>query len=349
MSKNGLWIYRGKDGENYESVDEQIAADNRWDQQQQQNKLLEQQNELIKKQNRVNEQLTREQMENQRLIENSRQRHEKEMRLLNLCDEIGISNDTMESFINYISDEKLAYENFNKELKELDKKINKLTKEKSKLFNLSCDIDDKNQEINNQIDILNKIKSSVFSDIDDIEYGLNKDDTYDRINSNLKSIHLCNTLATISAFLVFFTFIYMICAESAGPVILLIIEIIIIVICIAVVIGPINKINNICDEKIKVLKDSQEVSNTLAYEHKCDEVDEYETKRMELLYLCKEKKLNEFLKFRIEHYNSKIEKFLIDYGFKTRFGKLFRSVTKSQAKGTGDIDDYIDYFNKVNS
>lgn len=346
MSKNGSWIYRGKDGENYESVDEQIAADNRWDQQQQQNKLLEQQNELIKKQNRVNERLTREQMENQRRIENSRQSHEKEMRLLNLCDEIGISNDTMESFINYILDEKLAYENFNKELKELDKKINKLTKEKSKLFKLSCDIDDKNQEINDQIDILNKIKSSDFSDI---EYGLNKDDTYDRINSNLKCMHLCNGLVNISAFACFFTFIYMISAASAGPVILLTIEIIIIVICIAVAVGAINKISNICDEKIKILKDSQEVSKTLAYEHKCDEVDEYETKRMELLYLCKEKKLNEFLEFRIEHYNSKIEKFLIDYGFKTRFGKLFRSVTKSQAKGTGDIDDYIDYFDKVNS
>ena len=35
MSKDGKLIYRGLDGEWYESIDEKVGADNRWEQQQQ--------------------------------------------------------------------------------------------------------------------------------------------------------------------------------------------------------------------------------------------------------------------------------------------------------------------------
>ena len=70
-------------------------------------------------------------------------------------------------------------------------------------------------------------------------------------------------------------------------------------------------------------------------------------KKKEIIGKYRNLKLKDFYEFRTKHYNSQVEKFLIDFGFKDRFGSDFKVVTKSQAKSNGDVDDYIDYFNSV--
>lgn len=42
-----MGLFRGKDGQWYDTVDQMIAADNRYEQQETQNKLLEEQNKLL--------------------------------------------------------------------------------------------------------------------------------------------------------------------------------------------------------------------------------------------------------------------------------------------------------------
>ena len=65
--------------------------------------------------------------------------------------------------------------------------------------------------------------------------------------------------------------------------------------------------------------------------------------------VCQKEKLEEFYNFRVNHYNPKIEKLLLDFGFDVTYKDIFKSINKSQSKSMGEIDDYIEYFsNKTN-
>ena len=117
----------GYDGKEYDNPLEWSKANERWEREEAQKKSLERQEELIEKQNELIEEqaveqrrIAEEQMENDRWIEIERQEHEKEMRLLSLCDEIGISKNIIDKYIMNLTN---ADELMSKNKKIIEKKI----------------------------------------------------------------------------------------------------------------------------------------------------------------------------------------------------------------------------------
>lgn len=351
MSKNGSWIYKGKDGEYYESLDEQIAADNRWDQQQAQNELLARQNELLVKQSRDKERLAREEMANARAIEDSRQEHDKEMRLLALCDEIGISKKTMDNYLDYIlsttdglkNDELKEYEKLNEEYDKIDEQIKELTDE------------DEEEEGIPEIEVwkgLGNLDKRFLDYIDDEEILQLFDDSAQSLKGGL--------ILFVVGLLCLFFFIGMIGDDSGTNLVLILVGSIPLCVSIYLLlrISSIdNKIKVLCNEKVIELSNVEDEEEEEEAEE--DEISKLEKKQNEIsdkLHLIYEKNINrklaQFYKFRQGHYNPQLEKFLLDFDFEEklhRYGSYmnidYQVVTKSKATNTGEIDDYVEFFN----
>ena len=350
MSKDGKLIYRGLDGEWYESIDEKVGADNRWEQQQQQNQLLAQQNELIARQNRDNERLAREQMINSMAIEKSRQMHDKEMRLLALCDTIGINKTIIDNYIEYITNDIIIEINDRKQYDSLNKDINKLEK---KIEKLKSDIDNFEEKQPEELAILNELKQMHTKNLNKISNKKLKEKFEER-SKYLKNL----TIWYVGGFAAVFLMLPAYCgdnySESRALVLCLIsfIPLIISLFKCFKYIGMKKEIMNICDKSIKQFKSKHKNKKSnnnsedklTVIEEECNTL--YE-KRRKLIEKVIRKKLLDFHNFRLQHYNSQIEKFLLDYEFDKIFKKYFKTITKSQAKSNGDIDDYIDYFNTV--
>ena len=260
----GGWI--GLDGKIYTDINELTAADNRWRQQEKQNELLKQQNEIARdhayqqsieqeKNRKLQVKLQNEKLEKERAIEYSRQEHDKEMRLLNLCDNIGISQEFMNSFLDYLYDESSAYEEEKEKMNKLDSDIKKLKEKSSELFDISYNSEQENDSIDTQIKVLNEIKNM---QLGNMEYSLKRDETYDLLSSKINGLATWRALAFIAGVAMIFTVILLLEAGytndlSVGA---LIVEIVIIVIYIIVRITSPGKIISICDEKIKELNKS---------------------------------------------------------------------------------------------
>ena len=194
----GGWT--GLDGKIYTDINELTAADNRWRQQEKQNELLKQQNEIARdhayqqsieqeKNRKLQVKLQNEKLEKERAIEYSRQEHDKEMRLLNLCDNIGISQEFMNSFLDYLYDERTAYEKEKEKLNKLDSDIKKLKEKSSELFDISYNSEQENDSIDTQIKVLNEIKNM---QLGNMEYSLKRDETYDLL-THVPSLPLCGS------------------------------------------------------------------------------------------------------------------------------------------------------------
>lgn len=349
MSKNGSWIYKGKDGENYESIDEQIAADNRWDQQQAQNELLARQNELLAKQSRDKERLAREEMANARAIEDSRQEHDKEMRLLSLCDEIGISKKTMDNYLDYVlsttdglkKDELEQYEKLNKEYENIDEEIKELTDEED------------DEEGIPEIEVWKGLRNLDKSFLDYIE----DEEILQLFDDSAQSLKGGVILFVVGVLCLFF-FISMMGDDSGTNLVLILVGSI--PLCVAIylllrIASIDNKIKVLCNEKVIELSNAEDEEE----EEEDDEISKLERKQSEIgdkLHLIYEKNINrkidKFYKFRQEHYNPQFEKFLLDFDFEEklhRYGSYmnidYQVVTKSKATNTGEIDDYVEFFN----
>lgn len=348
MSKNGSWIYKGKDGENYESIDEQIAADNRWNQQQAQNELLARQNELLAKQSRDKERLAREEMANARAIEDSRQEHDKEMRLLSLCDEIGISKKTMDNYLDYVlsttdglkKDELEQYEKLNKEYENIDEEIKELTDEED------------DEEGIPEIEVWKGLRNLDKSFLDYIE----DEEILQLFDDSAQSLKGGVILFVVGVLCLFF-FISMMGDDSGTNLVLILVGSI--PLCVAIylllrIASIDNKIKVLCNEKVIELSNAEDEE-----EEEDDEISKLERKQSEIgdkLHLIYEKNINrkidKFYKFRQEHYNPQFEKFLLDFDFEEklhRYGSYmnidYQVVTKSKATNTGEIDDYVEFFN----
>lgn len=351
---DGGW--RGLDGKIYTDINERIAADNRWRQQEKQNELLKQQNEIARdyayqqsieqeKNRKLQVKLQNEKLEKEGAIEYSRQEHDKEMRLLNLCDNIGISQEFMDSFLDYLYDDSTAYKEEKEKLDKLDTDIKKLKDKASELFDISYNSEKENDSIDAQIRVLNEIKNMRLGNM---EYSLNRDDTYALLSSKINSLVIWGVLAFISGVAMFFNIIFLIDASSYSlPWITLVVEITIIVIYAIVNATSRESIIKICDNKISELNKSYKKIDKRSKDNVDDKYYKLEKEKEEIIHKYRNIKLKDFYEFRTKHYNSQVEKFFIDYGFKDRFGTDFKVVTKSQAKSNGDVDDYIDYFNSV--
>lgn len=339
-------LYRGNDGKYYEDTNDLVAANNRWNQQEKQNELLQEQNQLLAEQAREQERLVREQIDSAREIEKSRQKHEKDMRILSLCDEIGISHKTIEDYIDYVlsskglkKEDQLEYDRINKELDKADKEIEKY--------------ESKNEEETTELSIWQELKvlnKTNLNRIDDEEIH----QLFDEHARYFKT-----TMILFGVGFAFFLFLITLTGDDESLNLLLILigatPMVIAMIRLFKYVGMGKGIAEKCDQKIEELttmpKDSDEDPKLARLEKKRNQLVD---KRIFYLEKSINQKLNDFYKFRQNHYNAKFEKFLIDYDFESklhRFADFFKieyqTVTKSKAKSNGDIDDYVDYFTNV--
>ena len=92
------------DGKFYETGLEALAASKAYDDkmkvQEEQNRLIEKQNRLIEEQNRINAQLEYDKMQNDYNIEMKKLNHAEKMRLYKLFDDVGISKNIYDEYIN---------------------------------------------------------------------------------------------------------------------------------------------------------------------------------------------------------------------------------------------------------
>ena len=103
--------YRGHDGGEYNTFEEMMAANTRYAQNEKNNRLLEEQNDLIRKQALLNAQIEEAKMNHEKemkKLEADKEKellemqiaHEKEMRLVSLFDNCGLSKNTYDEFMN---------------------------------------------------------------------------------------------------------------------------------------------------------------------------------------------------------------------------------------------------------
>lgn len=339
--------YIGYDGKEYDSLLELNGANERWEREKEQKESLERQEELIEQQNELIEEqiedrrrLVEEQMENDEWIEIERQEHDKEMRLLSLCDKIGISQKLTDGFIKYI-----IGNDINAETNEKIKSIYSQIEETSKKI---ADIKKQNAH---KLSILNQVSNFNFenvSKLDDSDFNSAKamSDKY---------------FFKILLFLVLGVLIFVF-----APIITTV-YVILGIVCFFVSIGFLALMSRMIALKSEADKNIAELANAKSNEIVNDEAaNEFaELKelndRKDLIVeeikqeYAKEVKdrLNEFYQFRLNHYNSEVEKFLIDYDFeeilKNKFNINYEILTKSKSLEQGDIEDYIEYFHNVSN
>ena len=349
----------GYDGKEYDSPIEWQRANERWEREKEQKeslerqeKLIEQQNELLEEQIEDQRRLVEEQMENDEWIEYERQEHDREMRIISLCDKIGISQKLMDKFIEYIrssTDDVLNTETANK----INNQIDPCIYEIYKIYEQTV------QKYNS--DILGGASLVKIHDFSLI-YGVLK------------------FFATISVFFILIGYLF-IPFPFFIPIgcVLLCITILVYVIIWLYSCFQIDKREEFLTLKKKCLSyksgmtDVDDIyvflrqfensySNLVSDEEKvnkslCDLKKQRDDGMKKLRKMCEEEmnnRLKNFYNFRVSHYNSALEKFLVDYDFEYEIKRgndayniNYKVVTKSVASGTGDIDDYVEYFSNV--
>lgn len=344
-----MGIYRAEDGQYYDTASEAVGATNRYRQQQKQNQLLEEQNKLLAQQERER-QLNAIHEENRAWLEeqNKKERdriqraHSEEMRLLSLCDEVGINKSIIDNYINYIFSEKQVEEKERKLLEENNKIYKQLENERSTLWN--------DEEILKKIKIIKKIKNNDLSNDDDLigYYDLKHlVEEYNATNDKIGNGILGNIVTAILIFLFLGLFVGW---WTIWPFIIFSVPIIYYLCLIPSKNTTKTKIEKTCDVELRKLK--KELHNK-SLDNKEEEINKKIDKNIDehfnIMKRCVEIKLNELNEFRINHYNYKIDKLLLDMGLdkKLKEYKLkYKIISKEEAKATGDVDDYVVFFTK---
>lgn len=345
MATNGKFL--GKDGQWYDTAQEMWSANSAWEikqgTQERQNRLLQQQNRLIEQQNQLNYQLEQEKIQKNYELEMNKLQHEEKMRILRLFDNIGISKETYDSYINA---------NFKNETNE------ELLKQKDEHLLMSSKYDyllheDENEEkygFDNYDATMERydmysLKDSVRSNCYD---KASKADLKER--ENLKAQE--NTIGGMLALECIVGVIsFAICGFlSSNDIIdsaMLFWFVLLIVFAILGVIFN-SKLKSI-DEKLKLLP--EEKLNEKKYKAKLNELLQQENdvvnKLIETIRVNNGQQLNDLYNFRIKHYNANVEKLLIDVGFKDlveSLGLEYKKINNSNKKKDGTIEDYIEYF-----
>lgn len=353
--KNKFW---SEDGKYYDSLAEAKAADHAW---REQISLQNEQNRLIEEQNRLIQQTEYDKMNQELEIENSRQQlqreqmqHEKDMRILKLFDDVGISKDIYDKFISNITSDK-DVSNLNTKKIDIEQRINLLNLcllyEDDPLCTDITEIEENNPEYYSlMMDLHDELTANCYTNADS-KY-LEKHQEYLNINEKQKKYGKYSLISFLTA--TFFLFILALTTdsnESFGDFMIFI-----------VLVSFIALICFICIYSISYKK-AQELSIYANKEYRQFNSNKAEKNIKEEIKKCQKKldKVNEqilpiiqkqttdFMNFRINHYNSKIEKLLIDADFKKlveSYGIEYKSVTNNNKKKDGTIDDYIAYFDK---
>lgn len=340
--------FYGKDGQIYDTLDKKIGADSRYMQQEKQNKLLEEQNKLLSQQERERK-LNAIREENKAWLEeqNKKERewaqraHSEEMRLLNLCDEVGINKSIIDNYINYIFSDKQVEKKDRKLFEEYHKVDKQLENERSTLWN--------DEEILKKIKIIKEIKNNNLSNSDDLfgYYDLKHlVEEYNTTNAKMGN----GIFGSVVTAIIIFLFLGLLGWWTIWPLVIFSVPVIYYLCLIPSKNITKTKIEKTCDVELKNLK--KELHNK-TLDNKEEEINKKIDKNLDKYYSimkrCVETKLDELNEFRLNHYNYKIDKLLLDMGLDKKLKEYelkYKIISKEEAKATGDIDDYVVFFTK---
>lgn len=340
--------YIGKDGGWYDNYGEYRAANTKYEQQEkqntlleQQNKRIEQQNRLIEQQNQLNYQLEYEKIQKNYELEMNKLQHEEKMRILRLFDDIGISKETYDTYINT----KFMNETTNELLKQKDahllmsSKYDFLLHHNEKLAELGLDAVMEIKKKYDMYDIDDRISEECYDKVSKTKQK-EKEDLI--IKSKRAKKWLVGSFISTPISLALFIAV----CEGPEPIVYTMIILMACIVATMIVTGCISsqtekQIKEIPDKEFNVDKYHNKLNMLIAQEI------ENANKLSETIKKDSEKQLNALYSFRVNHYNANVEKLLIDVGFKDlveSLGLEYKKVNNSNKKKDGTIEDYIEYF-----
>ena len=365
----------------YDSLHEMDAAEARFENNELIKEQIEQNIREQEKNRELTEKLHEEMIEAQREIEYdkmqaasdleaSRQEHELEMRLLNICDNAGINKELFETFISNLANSEeycellVAKANYSDDLSDLYQIDYELDALQFKNSNTLTNENDSKSKEKNDIKLLRTFLESNSMNISSIRNIENV-----RIKELIKEYdnHKYGLIKyTVISVIVLIGLLFLL----PKNIIVLIASMIVAIILISIkakkyidyngsfidkclneydkidskvtkLEGKTNELgtvqNNIDDIKEKISKEEFELN---------DIIDDLEKQMDKLRSKNEEKNLKEFYDFRVNHFNSQIEKLLLDFEFEKRFGDNFKPISSSDVKKNGEVSDYFMYFNE---
>ena len=342
--------YIGKDGGWYENYGDYIAANNKYEQQETQNKLLEQQNRnieqqniLIEQQNKLNYQLEQEKIQKNYELEMNKLEHEEKMRILRLFDDIGISKETYDAYINA----KFTNEITNELLKQRDEhllmssKYDFLLHEDEKLEEFGRSRLDEILRKNDMFSLRNSVRSNCYNKVSEADLK-----EREKLKARENKIASVLELEFVVGFISFVICSFLTTNGIIESAIIFWVLLIIVLVFLGMLF--ISKLNSI-DKKLKLLP--EEKLSEKKYKAKLNQLLDQEiesaNKLTESIKSASVKHAEAIYKFRLNHYNASIEKLLVDVGFKDlveSLGLEYKKVNNSNKKKDGTIEDYVEFF-----
>ena len=303
-----------------------------------QQQSIQTQREIANKQ--INLELQKEQ--NKKVEANKQRKHEREMRICSLFDEAGISIDLYYDYIN----KSMHNDDIQKEINLINSNIKVLEKyrnyNRKELDNYAYRINNNKEPKNELTDYILECRDGAFRTKSSKELK-QYDDELLKYNESKEKI----TTSAIALSILSLILLIIFCVTHSS------IFIFSFIILAAITIILITQINS---HKIDISRIESNLKNTEVFDEnklksnfdkKINELKNdlkiYENDAIKSI----EPNINKFTTFRKEHYNSTIEKLLLDVGYKDRVIKLgfkYEMVNNSNKKKDGTIEDYIEYF-----
>lgn len=304
-----------RDGSFYGTLDEAMAANTRYDQQQKQNNLLEEQLDKQERQNYLLEQQLKQQqnqIDDQIRLEINRQKQEEELRLLKYFDGLNIVKKEYDRFISKI----LVYPNKTKKILELEKEVDALILKNIKLSNkIYIQSEKENNLIQKQKNLQQKLE---YSNILYITSGIFCVMTFLISIINFYEFYGFMLFAIIPGVLSYLS------KKENGR-----------------IKNDLNKYDNINNKKSEDNNEYEDMeNNSMQIELKKKAISKYENEEIK-------KNWNKFMDFRLKHYNIKIENLFINVGlddYARSCGMDYIKITEKNFIKKGTTNDYLEIF-----
>ena len=369
--------YYGKDGGKYDSVYDVNAANRRYEQNEARNKLLKEQNELMKRNAIIEadlqkaklqheQEMKKMEVESQKELLLLQMEHEKEMRILALFDEAGLSKDSYDQFMNILfllAPQKNENEQFNelckdykKQLKDIDKYYEDPENNFKYVENILIDCQNKKLEYYDmKTELVAYLKGERKNNTAKlVEYFKENEEYKKNRSSKIKT----SIIIFIVSVIIIFAVALLMDPEYAMYMYLISVIVALVYLIKGLTVLPTNemvekeleslqdKIDNIdkyhnFDEQIKERKALME--DAISSNETINEMFDKKLKTFESIW-------NIFVEFREEHYNSKIEKILIETGVKEKVestGLSYKKINSANKISDGTIEEYEIFFDEA--
>ena len=375
--------YIGDDGKEYNTFREMMGANEKYRNLKEQTRLLDEQNKLIQEQNynmqkeaEMNRQLQQEKMLHDAVIAEEQMEHDKEMRILGLFDSVGLNKKFYDEFVSYLfSDNVLELvevnEKNNTKINELDNNINLI----NDYLNKKVDFDKISKFVYNEEDKDTLIKTkkiledylknhnNSYRDIIISKFNFDDNEEFSELNEKVqKYTRIGNKYAIGTVISLFAGFIFS-SSNFIGTIAIISTFVCAIIALYNYFSSGFKKMSEMMDSLVKdKLKDIEEQINDYQDNDFIDnklkkQIDNFneEINNLKLDNRKNQSKLkdiktkwSEFVKFRKNHYNSKMESLFIDAGLEKQINSLgldYCRINNDNKRKNGTVEEYITYFN----